>query len=127
MGKILNSIGRKILLIISISLITISILVLISLNFFGKISHISRIEGAAYKYEIMAKEVVILFNEYRMNNNEKDYNKALKLFRQLTTIDGRMGELYRLLKEGNSVEKSTEIYIKKTGKKTNILNLWFFI
>ena len=129
MGKILNSIGRKIFLIISISLITISILVLISLNFFGKIGQIGSIKESAYKYEIMSKQVIILFNEYSMNNNEKDYEKALKIVTQLSFIDGRMGAVYRLLKEGNSVEKSMEIYIKKTGdnskslrKATNLTN-----
>jgi methyl-accepting chemotaxis protein len=122
MGKILNSIGRKIFLIVLFSLFTISILVLISLNFFGKIGEISAIKESAFQYEVMTQKANIKFTEYSMNNNEKDFEIALDLVTKLSFIDGRMGAIHRLLKEGNSVDKTIKIYFEKTGDQSKALN-----
>lgn len=122
MGKILNSIGRKIFLIILFSLVTISMLVLISLNFFGKVGEIGAIKESAYQYEVMTHQAAIEFNEYTMNNNVNNYNKALDITTKLAFIDGRMGAIYRLLKEGHSGEESIKLYVEKTGDRGRSLS-----
>lgn len=120
MKKILNSIGRKIFVIILFSLITTSLMVVISLGFFGKIGEVGGIKEAAYTYEVMTNNAVIKFNEYITTNNATSYEELQKVLTKISHTDGRMGMLYRLFEAGHSFEEIVKMYIKKTGDTDNV-------
>jgi methyl-accepting chemotaxis protein len=122
MNKILNSIGRKIFLIILISLISIFILVFTTLKFFGKIGEIGNITKAAFQYELMTKDASIEFSKLAATGEEVHYTKLAEVLSALSITDGKIGAYYRLMKEGHSIEQTIQIHNQKTGDSspTNI-------
>jgi len=122
MNKILNSIGRKIFLIILISLISIFILVFTTLKFFGKVGEIGNITKAAFQYEIMTKDASIEFSKLIATGEEAHYTNLAKVLSALSITDGKIGAYYRLMKEGHSIEQTIQIQNQKTGDSspTNI-------
>jgi methyl-accepting chemotaxis protein len=107
MNKILNSIGRKIFLIILISLISIFILVFTTLKFFGKIGEIGNITNSAFQYELMTRDASIEFGKLISTGDEAHYKKLMAVLSALSTADGKMGEFYRRLKNEASTEPTS--------------------
>lgn len=115
MNNILNSIGRKIFLIILISLISIFILVFTTLKFFGKIGEIGNITKSAFQYELMTKDASIEFSKLAATGEEAHYTKLTGVLSALSITDNKIGAYYRLMKEGRSIEETIQIHNQKTG------------
>ncbi len=115
MNIIFNSIGKKIFIIIVFAVTIIAGLVFLSLNCFDKISRIAGITQSGLNYEIMVNHVSMGFDRYVSNSSEDNYQKVLKMVTELSYTDGQIGSLYRLLKEGNSIDLAVKIYREKTG------------
>lgn len=77
--KLLNSIGKKIYLIVFVSLSAVVFLALISLNFFGKINETAEAKQEAFQYEIWTKDVILSFNDYVRAGDEQNFKKAVEL------------------------------------------------
>ncbi len=115
MNVFFNSIGKKISIIILMSLIVITLMVSISIVFFGRIGNISGITKQAYEYELLTKNASIGFDEFVLTGEEAHYDKLVKTLQLLILTDGRMRGFYLLLKEGRSVKEAYKIYKEKSG------------
>lgn len=115
MKMFLNSIGKKIFVIVFLAMIIVLFLIFVSLTFFGKIAETGGIKEAAFKYEVLTKNAAIEFEKFTNTNDKNHYSKAVETLTLLTTIDDRMGKLHELIEEGNSPKQAVEIYRRKTG------------
>ena len=113
---IINSIGKKIFLIVFMSLIVVMVLIFVSLSFFGKIGEINMIKVSSYQYGNMVNEASIEFERY-INTGDKNHSvRAIEIIGEITAVDGRSGELYTLLEKDHSLKEAIEIHMKKTGE-----------
>lgn len=110
-----NSIGKKISIIVFLSLVAVTFLVFISLKFFVKVNEIAAIKQAAFKYEIMTNHVTISFDRYVKTGNGKYYEKSMELVTNIMRTDGRIGRIKQIMEKEDSLEKIFEIYKKETG------------
>ena len=119
MNKLLNSIGRKIFLIMVISLISIFVLVFTTLKFFGKIGEVGNITKSAFQYELMTKDASMAFDKLAATGDDAHYGKLTEVLSALSTADGKMGDYYRRLKQGESMEETIRIHSKETGNSSS--------
>ncbi|MCP4021528.1 MAG: methyl-accepting chemotaxis protein [Desulfobacteraceae bacterium] len=117
---LLNSVGKKISIIVLLSLASVTFLVFISLNFFEKINETAFIKQAALKYEIMTNHATIAFDQYVETGNEEYYEKIMLLVVDMMRTDGRIGRIRQIMEEENAFEKITEIYTKETGENASV-------
>nr|NJM03891.1 methyl-accepting chemotaxis protein [Desulfobacula sp.] len=115
MNKILNSIGRKIFLIMLISLVSIFVLVFTTLKFFVKIGEIGNITKSAFQYELMTRDASIEFGKLISTGEEAHHKKLMAVLSALSITDDKIGAYYRLMKEGRSIEETIQIHNQKTG------------
>lgn len=115
MTWLLNSIGKKIALIIILSIISIMLLVFISVKFFVKIGDVGSISQAAYAYEVLLKNTSIEFRQFYISGNEENYKSLTKYLQSISTTDGRMGSVYRQFKNGKSMDEVVQLEMQKTG------------
>lgn len=111
----LNSIGKKIISIIVLSITAILLLTFISLNFFSKVVDVSAANQAALQYELMVKTVHLELIDYFENSSDKNYNEVSTLLNSTMVVDSRVGRIVKLVKEGRSKNDVIETYIKQSG------------
>ena len=115
MNRVLNSIGRKISLMILISIMSILFLIFVTLNFFGKVSQLGSITKSAFQYEIKTKDVSIEFGKFVATGDKIHYENLTKLLAELSDTDGKIGYYYKLMEKGNSTEDVLKMELEKTG------------
>ncbi len=98
MNVLFNSIGKKISIIIVLSLFVIALMVFISLAFFGKIGKIGDITKQAYEYELLTKNASIEFDEFALAGDETHYDKLVETLKLIILTDSRMERIYLPLK-----------------------------
>lgn len=115
MRWMLNSIGKKISFIGVVSLITIILLAVMTLGFFSKYTEISSINQKAYQYELLMKDAAFEYGQMVATNDEKHNAKLTTQLFILSLVSGRIGKIYRIIEQGNSMDEALQIYAKDNG------------
>jgi methyl-accepting chemotaxis protein len=108
------SIGKKLFFSSFISIVSIILLILVSIFFFGKIKDIGKIKESALGYEIRVKTVSIEFSKYIETGEKNHYDAIKKLFIKIQSTDSTIGKLYQFFKQGDSADQAIEKLIKNT-------------
>jgi methyl-accepting chemotaxis protein len=112
---ITKTVGQRLSLLIGLAFIGIVVIVLTSVTFFGKISEIGYLVGAGYRYEAMFYQAQTDMNDFVQTGQPKSLEKVYANLDSLLFYDGSIGEMHRLMEQGQSAEQAAQSYSKKTG------------
>lgn len=108
-----DSVGKKISLIILLSIASTGFLILVSFTFFGKIGEIGNIEKSAYQYEVFVGTAKFDFEKFLATGQPSYLDRFRKTLVGISQRDGSIGNIYRLMETGLSVDE-TVAEVRKT-------------
>ncbi|WDP83857.1 MAG: methyl-accepting chemotaxis protein [Desulfobacter sp.] len=118
MKVLIDSVGKKISLIIILSILSSAILMMVSFSFFGKIAQIGNIVKSAYDYEVLMGTAKFEFEKFKATKKDHHLDGFNKAMARVTRTDGTIGAIYRLMDQGMSASEAV-VEFRNTGVDAN--------